>query len=308
MNGATAVMFHHFHGGEHAPSPGSIDAPTLDRLLASIALEKSILNAETFAEKVADGKIDSSDTCLTFDDALKCQFEIAMPVLEARGLTGYFFVYSSAFERGGAELEVFRNFRSQRYDSTDRFLDDLLDVLAEKFRAIRTTLDETFRSDYLAQYSFYSLSDRRLRFLRDEILRPDEYTSAMRVLMERQGIDPEDSRRRLMMSEDDLRCLCSRGHQVGLHSHSHPTRIDQLGSEVVRSEYERNFAFIEHSTGTKPVSMSHPCGRYSIDSLDALRDLGIIVGFIDTPAPNVESDPLRIPRDDHSDLVRALKP
>lgn len=300
----SGVMFHHFHGGNHHPSPGSIDSTTLERLLDRIAATKTILSANEFCEKARTGVLLPTDTCLTFDDALKCQSEIAAQVLGARNLTGFFFVYSTAFAIGGAELEVFRDFRSRCYESTDSFLEDLLTVLVEVHPTLEKELDVRFPSDYLARYSFYSTSDRRLRFLRDEMLTPDEYSSAMHGLMTRHGVDAEESRKRLVMDTADLQLLASNGHQIGLHSHTHNTRIDLLDEHEASQEYENNFEFIRNVTGAAPVSMSHPLGRHSPNTLAALRNLDIFVGFIDSPTPNSLNEPLCIPRHDHSDLVK----
>lgn len=306
MSEAIAVMFHHFHGGVHRQSPGSIDDYTFDRLIGEIEREFNVLGAEEFRQRVESGSLSPNDTCLTFDDALKSQIDVAVPVLESRGITAQFFVYSTAFERGGAELEVFRDFRSQNFDSTEVFLTSLLDVLETSQGNIRQALADRFPHNYLEQYSFYSLADRQLRFLRDEMLTADEYSSAMCRLMDNSGIDREEVRQRLMMNLEDLRLLTRNGHEVGLHSHSHPTRIDEFDGSEVATEYERNFSFILDATGIPPRTMSHPCGRFSEQSLEALRRLGVTVGFIDSPAPNVNNDPLCIPRHDHSDLVRNL--
>ena len=306
MSEAIAVMFHHFHGGSHRPSPGSIDDHTLDKLIGEIERDFNILGAEEFCQKVESGSLSAKDTCLTFDDALKSQVDIAVPVLESRDITAQFFVYSRAFEQGGAELEIFRDFRSQNFESTEVFLIALLDSLEDIHGDVRQSLQDRFPPNYLAQYSFYSLADRQLRFFRDEMLTPDQYSSAMRRLMDDSGVDQENARQRLMMSENDLRLLSRNGHEIGLHSHSHPTRIDEFDNTRVVAEYAENLSFIENVTGKLPRSMSHPCGRFSEQSLTALRNLGISVGFIDSPAPNVNNDPLRIPRHDHSDLVRDL--
>lgn len=306
MSEAIAVMFHHFHGGSYHQSPGSIDEQTLDKLIDEIDQNFNILGAEEFCQRVESGSLSDIDTCLTFDNALKAQVDIATPVLESRSITAQFFVYSTAFEPGGAELEIFRDFRSQRFESTEIFLVALLDSLEALRGDIRQSLHDHFPANYLAQYSFYSLADRQLRFLRDEMLTPDQYSSAMRQLMEDSGVDQELARQRLMMNQDDLRRLSRNGHEIGLHSHSHPTRIDEYDDARVAAEYEKNFSFVASITGKHPRSMSHPCGRYSEQSLIALRNLGISVGFIDSPSPNVNNDPLRIPRHDHSDLVRLL--
>ena len=46
--------------------------------------------------------------CLTFDDAVKSQIDIALPILEQFKIKSFFFVYSSIFDGKPDNLELFR--------------------------------------------------------------------------------------------------------------------------------------------------------------------------------------------------------
>src|SRR4051812_47062117 len=76
------VMFHHFHGGNHPASQGSISIDQLDRIIGDLKARYRLLDADHFLEKAVAGSLHTSDICLTFDDALLCQVELAAPVLQ----------------------------------------------------------------------------------------------------------------------------------------------------------------------------------------------------------------------------------
>ena len=57
----------------------------------------------------------------------------------------------------------------------------------------------------------------------------------------------------------------------------------------------------------KPISMSHPCGNYNLETLKILSDLKIKIGFrSNVNIPNIKSN-LEIPRVDHANLIKSLE-
>ena len=75
-------MFHHFHDDViHKRGQGSISKDEFYKLIRFIGQE-NILDAEVFLDKLSNNKIKQNEVCFTFDDAIKCQLDIALPVLE----------------------------------------------------------------------------------------------------------------------------------------------------------------------------------------------------------------------------------
>ena len=66
-------------------------------------------------------KLKENEVCITFDDALKCQIDIALQVLEDLKIKSFFFVYTSIFEDNPDTLEIFRHFRNNYFNSIDDF-------------------------------------------------------------------------------------------------------------------------------------------------------------------------------------------
>ena len=92
---------------------------------------------------------------------------------------------------------------------------------------------------------------------------------------------------------------------VGLHSHTHPTRIERLPVEIQRDEYRKNFDCLLDLLGERPEAMSHPCNSYSRDTLKILRELGISLGFAANMQARGQSE-LEYPREDHANLVKSI--
>ena len=62
----------------------------------------------------------------------------------------------------------------------------------------------------------------------------------------------------LWVTREGLAHLVSRDHSIGLHSHSHPTRMDLLSLEAQAKEYETNKNWIEAELGVVPRFVAHP--------------------------------------------------
>ena len=88
------IVFHHFHDFvKHKNNQGSISKDEFYKIIKFVGV-KNILSADIFLEKFLSNKIKSNEVCITFDDALKCQIDIALPVLEDLKIKSFFFVYT----------------------------------------------------------------------------------------------------------------------------------------------------------------------------------------------------------------------
>lgn len=300
---AHGLMFHHFHGGVHAPGQGAITSEEFDDLI-EFADPSRILPALEWQERSRRGTLGPNDLCITFDDALRCQIDIALPVLEARGLTAFWFVYSSVFEGVIERLEVYRYVRTVCFPDVDSFYDAFDAAVARSVHG--TSVDRARQDpqarDYLSEYAFYSPRDRWFRFVRDRVLGEAAYFEVMDAIVTDLRIDRANLARLLWMNEADLQRLGRTGHVVGLHSYTHPTRMAGASSERQRGEYTRNREHLERVLGCAPKTMSHPCNSYGPETLEILRDLGVELGF----RANLLGGPgsaLERPRADHADVL-----
>jgi len=123
------IMFHHFHDDEvHTKGQGSIDKDDFYKMINFIG-RNNILDADIFFEKLKNNKLKEKEVCLTFDDAIRCQIDVALPVLEQLKIKSFFFVYTSMFEEKPNIFEIFRYFRMNYFNNVDEFYNSFYQVL-----------------------------------------------------------------------------------------------------------------------------------------------------------------------------------
>jgi len=297
-------MFHHFHGSGHLPGPGSISADCLHQIIDHVSALRPILPAREFVEFVGNGSLSDDVTCLTFDDALRCQVDIAVPVLEDRGITGFFFIPTSVLTDQPDLVEVYRHFRLTHFDGMAAFLETFEKHVDAALggRASMSVSDDVADS-YLTDYPFYSREDRRFRFIRDRLLSRDDYGVVMASMMGSYGYDPLGASRMLYADRVCIAELHRTGHVVGMHSHSHPPAIHELTADEQLFEWQTCRDILTDVSGDRPTTMSHPFGRYDGVGLGILRELGVTVGFRANTAVPTATSRLEIPRTDHANVV-----
>ncbi|MBI2207815.1 MAG: polysaccharide deacetylase family protein [Candidatus Rokubacteria bacterium] len=309
---AHGVMFHHFHGGRHPVVQGSISAAQLERLIRSLDTS-CILSPEEWLAKLDAGRLAASDRCLTFDDALLSQVDIALPVLDAYRLKAFWFVYSSVFEGAIARFEVYRMFRCRFFPDIDMFYALFFERVTAAFAIdARAAVPDGDVDRVRNAYPFYSANDVRFRVLRDRLLTNGQYDAVLDGLIADRGLTLAELAAGLWMSADHLRSLSAAGHIVGLHSYSHPMRLGDLPDDEQRSEYEANFRHLTQICGRPPITVAHPANSYSDRTIEILTDLGVRCGFRANMAPRLPGHPLNasaleLAREDHANLMRRLE-
>ncbi len=301
------IMYHHFHGATFPRGQGSISADQLADMIDYIGKDR-FLPPEDWHTRAREGRLKSGDLCLTFDDGLACQTAVALPVLENYGLRAFWFVCSAPLQGVVQRLEIYRYFRDVSFKTVDEFYAAFEERLraGPQWPAVRAALADFIPDRYLSEFSFYSDGDRRFRFLRDRVLGPDLYFATMDAMIAAGGLDPIALMRTLFMDDATVRRLHRAGHRVGLHSHSHPTRLEALPLDAQREEYRLNRAHLESVTGAPVRVMSHPCNAYNAETLSFLESMGIEVGFRSNMTPQAQRGPLEYPREDHINLIREM--
>jgi peptidoglycan/xylan/chitin deacetylase (PgdA/CDA1 family) len=298
-------MFHHFYSDFHPQGQGAISEEEFEAILLYLSGNYEVLSASKYAELAESGSLQSHHICLTFDDALLCQIDIAAPILKRYKLEAFFFVYSSAFTGQPDPLEIYRFFRTTKFEDFNEFFSEFLSSTTNHFgQKVESSLEGFDSSVFLSEFPFYTEADKKFRFLRDFVLSPNQYRTVMNDMMAQQMFDSKEAVRKLFMTTSDLLDLRDEGHVIGLHSHSHPTMMQSLTIGAQRNEYIRNRKFIKSLTGDDAISMSHPCGRYSTGTLEVLSSLGVKVGFRSSRNPETAKSRLEIPREDHSNILK----
>lgn len=301
------IMFHYFHDDRHPAGQGSLSADGLAELIRFLGPER-ILPARAWLERAGSGTLERHEICLTFDDSLRCQYDVALPVLRGFGLTGFWFVPTAMLRGGLVRLGLYRRFRVTCFEDTNDFYEAFFRALATSRHAglAERALERFDPSAYLADFRFYSEADRRFRYVRDEVLGPQRYAGVMDALIGSMGIRLEELADGLWMEPDHLRRLHADGHVLGLHTHTHPTRIADLDRQLQLREYRDNYTCLMSLLGERPTTVAHPCNSYGRDTLDILRRLGIRVGFRSNVAW-AEHSKLEYARRDPADIIGEMR-
>ncbi|MBF0272144.1 MAG: polysaccharide deacetylase family protein [Magnetococcales bacterium] len=296
------IMFHHFHDAFHPQGQGSITAEHLMALLRSYQ-PGQWLDADDWLERAKTGTLEPQHRCVTFDDALLCQYDVAVPVLKQLGITAFWFVYSSVLQGNREPLEIYRLFRTVAFPSVEAFYRAFFKTATERHPRCQPHLSSPTARQHLAAFSFYTVEDRIFRYLRDEVLSTADYAQIMDAMMDAHGFDVAAAARQLWMRDAHLLELHRAGHRIGLHSHSHPTRLDRLPRAEQFKEYFLNHTHLTRLLGERPRAMAHPCNAYNADTLEILQELGVEIGFRSNRATVAHRTLLELPREDHVNLL-----
>jgi peptidoglycan/xylan/chitin deacetylase (PgdA/CDA1 family) len=87
---------------------------------------------------------------------------------------------------------------------------------------------------------------------------------------------------------DGIRELDRRGHEVGSHSHSHPSYMARLADAEIESEWVRSRATLTEVLGRPPTHASVPGGSVSPAVVQAVRRAGYEVLMTSDPVRRVE--------------------
>ena len=140
-----------------------------------------------------------------------------------------------------------------------------------------------------------------IRRIEDEGQLSDEGRDALLAELARHvGIDYGaflQSRILQIMNPEEVSAIAQEGVDIQLHTHHHRL-VTSLGQgQGLRTEIEENRKRIVYLTGRNPVHFCYPCGKYSVESLPVLRQLGIATAT--TCEPDLaarSSNPLILPR------------
>ncbi len=309
-------MFHHFHDDKlHLKSQGSLCADELISVINFIG-RKNIINADDFYEKYTEGKLKSNEICFTFDDGIKSQIDVALPILEEMKIKSFFFVYSSIFTGQPSKLEVYRHFRTVSFNSVNDFYEIF-------YKELNQDLNSFFKhkKNFIIQRKkicpYYSTEDVKFRLVRDHFLSKKNYDSIMDKIMKKKNYTPQDFYKNLFFDKINLTQLNSLGHQIGLHSHSHPTLLEKLPLEDQEKEYRQCLKIIANilkRNKNQIKFMSHPNGSYNVNTLNLLKKLGLEMGFkpimqseSHRGMKKVNNSSLEIARQDHADIMSRIQ-
>jgi peptidoglycan/xylan/chitin deacetylase (PgdA/CDA1 family) len=233
---------------------------------------------------------------VTFDDGLRCQFELALPVLELLGIPAIFFVPGKPLAEGRA-LTVHK-IHALRERLDDRVLLERLDVSAD---AVDPVLAE-------AHYRYDTPEAARVKYLLNMALQPAERDEAVDTLFATEFPDEAEFCRELYIGPEEIAAL--RG-SVGAHSYGHEPLTMLAPSELDR-DLDRLGTLLEGVAGEPIRTFSYPHGTPGTVDVRVARTLeahGFAAAFTMERALNRSlEEPLLLGRLDANDAPGGKRP
>ena len=216
------------------------------------------------------------DVVLTFDHGTIDHIEIVAPELERRGLRGVFFILTMVpEERRVAAIDKQRFLEGDLRHELARML------CKELFIDYQPEVAET----YLAEFSFYSLEERYLRYLRDTMIPAPVFESVMDSLFTNVFGDEKAFCIERYLSWHHIYQLHKRGHVIGSHSHYHNGDAE---------DYAKSLRFIGNVIGEVPMTISYPNGNKYVSDED-LEKIGVKTAYL---SREEGGEPFYLPRAD----------
>lgn len=290
------IMFHYFYDGlKHSFVHGALTNIDFELLLNKLISKNILVSATEWRDRFNNDYLEEK-ICLTFDDGLLSQYDIALPLLDKYKLNAFWFVNTLPLSGKPIYMEIFRKFKHNHFKTVDEYYELFFAAYSQIHKE---EIKETDFNGHLNQFNFYSLNDRKYRFIRDKKLTQNEYEQLILCLIENEKWDISSAMAGTWLTESHIKALSNKDHIIGLHSHSHPLNLNQLDYNQQYFEYKTNKDILEQITGKKTDSMAHPINSYNKNTLTVLTELNIKIGFCSNNF-NVQLSNLELPRVDHT--------
>ncbi len=301
------VMFHHFHINEKKKyGQGSINEKEFEKIIIFLKKNFQILAPAKWIHQLRKKKLKKKNICLTFDDALLSQYDIALKVLNKHKLKAFWFIYSSVFHGKLDDFEIQRKFRSIYYKNFEDFFQDFQTYLGKSLTFKKKTKYKKYFKSMNKFYPIYSKTDIEFRYIRDYVLKKNEYDKILSKMMVKKKTTKKKLSKNLWLTNSHLKKLSNKDHIIGLHAYNHPYKLAELNFNDQQNEINKNYIHLNNLLRKKPISISYPNGSFNNNTLKIVKKLGVICGFTSNMKNYREfnSKDLLIKRLDHSFIIK----
>ncbi len=279
----TAIMFHDFHHNNSKPNTqGSVNQDYIYKLIKYLG-NKNILSPEDYISKYNNNKLDKNHLCLTFDDGLKSQLNIAFPILNDFKIKSFFFIPSTYILNKNKVLESYKYFYMNYYSNISFYYEDFFYELYKYFD--KKKLNILLKSyhykilNIIKLKSFYSYQDIQFRIIRNSIISDVLFSKINKKLFKKKNFDYSKINKNKYLNEKDLK-LIAKENKIGLHSYSHFFNLRKCSYISQYNEYKKNKKHLSSIINNQIInSLSYPSGIYNHQSVKILKKLKINFAF-----------------------------
>lgn len=235
--------------------PDEMDAQRFNEVCRWLKSWLNVLPLDHAVTHLNRGTLPARAACITFDDGYADNWHVAVPILQAHGLTATFFI-ATGFLDGGRMWN---------------------DTIVEAIRGCAATVLDLSALD-LGQHIIATNSDKqatiaalipqiKYRSIAERVAITEQLAQLCRVEL------PHD----LMMTSQEVKAMRQAGMQIGAHTVSHPI-LARLTDGQAWNEIKGSKDFLEQLLGERVGLFAYPNGKLGEDygpaSVDVVRRLG----------------------------------
>lgn len=270
------AIFHRVHAQPDPLFPDEPDRQRFDDICRWLKTWFQVLPLDVAVRALREGRLPARAMCITFDDGYADNHDHAMPVLQANGLSGAFFVATGFIEGGrmwnDTVVETIRRCTRDTLDAGDLGLEGLQSLNLKTIEQRRQALHSVLSA---AKYV--------------PLARRNEVVDA---LAQRAGVNlPSD----LMMTTAQVQAMAARGMVIGAHTVNHPI-LASLDDETARHELATSRAQLQQWLQRDVTLFAYPNGKPGQDYLPRdvalAQSLGFEAAVSTSPGANGKGSPM----------------
>jgi len=305
------LMFHRFCRLKSQKSGiSTLNKSNFEKIINFVGRDR-ILNPNEWIQKIKNRKLENHHLCITFDDGLKSQIDVALPILNKFKIKAFWFLHSRIFFNNYDKNEIFSILILKKFKKLENFANKFINFCKLNSNFFKTKGFNDYFKKESKLYKFYSNSEHKYRYLRNVCFSKRKFEFLMENFCITYNLNINKFSKNIWMNKKNIINLSKSGHMIGMHSFSHPFKMSNLSKPEQEIEYKKNYSCIKSISKKKIVSMSHPLNSYNRTTLKILRKMGIICGFranfqIDD-IKKINPSYLELAREDSANLLQEIK-
>jgi peptidoglycan/xylan/chitin deacetylase (PgdA/CDA1 family) len=291
------VVNYHYVGMKVFPHPG-VHGLSIQEFNEHLNYLES--NFEIIGLNNLDNIIPSKSYCLlTFDDGLKCHYDIVYKILKKRRIPAVFFIISQPLRDNIATL-THKTHYVRSHMNSKLFYQLLKDFCSDN----RIYNYEKVQNKNIL-YKYDSTLDSHSKYILNFVLNEKQRKDFVTKQFGRLKVSESNFNEEWYMSSKEIKEIIKDNFFIGSHTHSHAP-LAKINKELAFSELKESKSILENKFNCNISAVSYPQGNEDAVSrreADMAEEIGYKYGFTVEREANITiKDPLMLARIDCNDL------
>lgn len=302
QNQLLSVTFHYV-GMPETTFPGihGLDTFQFREAITNLMTGWSLVSINDIVQALDNkGSLPEKACLISLDDGLRCQYEVALPILDDLNVPGAFFVMGAPYTKQKAT--TVHQLHYIRANHGDQLLIDMVNETVAKDSQLES-IDSIDQAIAAKHYRYDSPASAKLKYYLNYKSTPEFTRRITNEAFSRIGMNEAEFIQNYYMNRSMIKELGSRGY-LGSHAETH-LPLARLSSDEIRKELGSTREFLEAVSDTKVISISYPLGNseaVSRNVADIALQTGHRIGWTMERAVNQSlADPLLLARLDAAD-------